>query len=287
MPRIKRWFPVSHDINRDPEIVQLCRKFGLTGLRCWLEILSIADRNDGVLPGRWDDYPRILAGAIQSQSKHVRPVCDWLSLSGVTPGHSPVRPWVTVGSQGGSIVTNYWKYHRTEERNPVPSEPDLTRPDLRSSFYKNKKKQDPASPAPSAVLSATPISNNGKGKAGMGRTMHLSPELKEQTDRLYFSDREKYKRVAAWVAEGRAEEFSESDMAETLRQFWPVRDEVEDFWPWCDRVIEAMVEEREREEKRLEFEREEREHERRKAAERDFAREWNLAKGIGDAEKKP
>src|SRR4051794_5006102 len=53
MPRIKRWFPVSHDINRDPEFCELSRRFGATGIRVWLELLSIADRNDGDVPGSY------------------------------------------------------------------------------------------------------------------------------------------------------------------------------------------------------------------------------------------
>lgn len=33
MPIPKRWFPVSRDINDDPEFEELCNKFGIAGVR--------------------------------------------------------------------------------------------------------------------------------------------------------------------------------------------------------------------------------------------------------------
>lgn len=51
MPRIKRWFPVSHDINGDPEVWELTTTFGDWLLPVWLEILSITDRAEGELIG--------------------------------------------------------------------------------------------------------------------------------------------------------------------------------------------------------------------------------------------
>src|SRR6266576_595692 len=79
MPRVKRWFPVSHDINTDIEVWELTDQFGLTGLRAWLEILSIADRNDGELPGTWELYPRMLAARCKSTTRHLVGVCQFIS----------------------------------------------------------------------------------------------------------------------------------------------------------------------------------------------------------------
>lgn len=118
MPRIKRWFPVSHDINADTEVWELTDKFGLTGLRAWLEILSIADRNDGELPGQWSLYPSLLAARCKSTTRHLVGVCQFTTR------------WLVVDSEGTARVANYWKYHRTPEQKPVPSEPDQTEPDL-------------------------------------------------------------------------------------------------------------------------------------------------------------
>lgn len=55
MPRIRRWFHVSHDINNDPEVWELTDTFGDWFLRVWLQMLSIGDRNEGYIKGdvRW------------------------------------------------------------------------------------------------------------------------------------------------------------------------------------------------------------------------------------------
>ena len=51
MPKIRHWHNVSHDFNRDPEVRELRRRFGDWMALVWLEMLSIADRNDGKVPG--------------------------------------------------------------------------------------------------------------------------------------------------------------------------------------------------------------------------------------------
>jgi hypothetical protein len=46
MPRPKRWFHVSQDINYDSEFELLCKKFGLGGVRFFLQVMSILDKTD-------------------------------------------------------------------------------------------------------------------------------------------------------------------------------------------------------------------------------------------------
>lgn len=71
-------------------------------------------------------------------------------------------------------------------------------------------------------------------------SMNLSPELKEQTDRLYNSDPVKFKRVAAWVAQGRKHGYLEADMAAALREFWDYR-QIDEWYPYLDTVLERVV----------------------------------------------
>lgn len=111
-----RYFPVSQDINADPEVWELTDRFGDRALRVWLEILSIADRNNGYLPGLWINYPSILAGRCKSTARHLREVCEW------------VTRWLEVDSQGVARVRNYSKYHKTRAENRPP--PNLTKPNL-------------------------------------------------------------------------------------------------------------------------------------------------------------
>ena len=59
MPRIRRWHPVSHDLNRDTEVRELRKRFGDWMALVWLEMLSIADRNEGVIPGAPEDLAEL------------------------------------------------------------------------------------------------------------------------------------------------------------------------------------------------------------------------------------
>jgi hypothetical protein len=107
------YFPVSQDINADLEVWELTDRFGVTGIRAWLEVLSIADRNNGVLPGLWSEYPRLLAARCQSTTKHLVGVCQFITR------------WLTVDSQGTARVTKYAKYHKIRaERSTAPNPPN-------------------------------------------------------------------------------------------------------------------------------------------------------------------
>jgi len=61
MPRIRRWFPVSQDINSDPEVWIMRESIGEKALSIWLEFLSIADRNEGFLLSRTTRPEAIIA----------------------------------------------------------------------------------------------------------------------------------------------------------------------------------------------------------------------------------
>ena len=123
MPRIKRWFPVSHDINSDPEVWTMRREIGEKSLSIWLEMLSIADRNESELPGDYQALVRSIAGKCQATVRTVSAVYEFAKS----------RLWLE--SQPTLKVANYWKYHRPQERKPLPggnkssSPPILTRPD--------------------------------------------------------------------------------------------------------------------------------------------------------------
>ena len=126
MPRIRRWYPVSHDFNRDREVQELRRQFGQWMGYVWLEMLSEADRNEGLIKGSREEIARGLA---------------WLSLSN-RPSYSllPIvhalgymvdKGWVEECT-AGLLVRNYPRYHRHREQ--VESQPGTlpgpTRPDL-------------------------------------------------------------------------------------------------------------------------------------------------------------
>lgn len=136
MPRIKRWFPVSQDIHADPEFWELRDTFGDRAGFVWLEILSIADRNGGDLPGQWESYPTLLAARCRSTRTRLRVVCNWL------------QRWLALDSEGHARIANYWKYHRTEERKPIPTRESIRSLPSEPSEPSNPKKdiEEPTNP---------------------------------------------------------------------------------------------------------------------------------------------
>ena len=111
MPRVTQSFPVSQDIHSDVELWELRDAFGDRAGFVWLEILAIAKRNGGRLPGRWDSYPILLASRCRSTASKVRAILVWLT----TPRSNGVRPpcsWVTVDSNNIARVTKWLKYNR-------------------------------------------------------------------------------------------------------------------------------------------------------------------------------
>ena len=121
MPRIKRWFPVSHDINSDPEIWAMRREIGEKSLSIWLEMLSISDRNESELPGDCQELIRSIAGKCQATIRTVTAVLDF-AIS---------RLWLTYHPT--LRTTKYWNYHKKREPNKAPiGEPTGSPPTLPS-----------------------------------------------------------------------------------------------------------------------------------------------------------
>ncbi len=68
---------------------------------------------------------------------------------------------------------------------------------------------------------------------------NLEPELKEIADKVYFSDTVKFKKLIVWIEQGRKFGALESDMAETLRQFWDYRF-IDEWYPYLDSILEKV-----------------------------------------------
>ncbi len=90
MPSVKRWFHLNQELNRDPEFREYAKKFGLGGVRFWLEALAILDRTDNFWDLRRGFDLGLLAGScetkrhiIQGSYEHLRDI-NWLRV-GVDP----------------------------------------------------------------------------------------------------------------------------------------------------------------------------------------------------------
>lgn len=108
MPIPKRWFPVSRDINDDPEFEELCNKFGIAGVRIFLEIFAILDKTENV----WR-----ISGEIQ---KTVGRKCGTnQKIVGKVLKYFQEKDWVTLQALPNNCFAysarNYWKYHRNRD----------------------------------------------------------------------------------------------------------------------------------------------------------------------------
>ena len=120
MPRIRRWHPVSHDLNGDPEVWELTDRFGDRALRVWLEILSITDRTSGVLRGHREYIESTIGARCRMAPKTIKRILDY----------ALEKSWLL--SDGILRTRNYSEFHRNREpkkppvgneKGSLPSEP--------------------------------------------------------------------------------------------------------------------------------------------------------------------
>lgn len=129
MPRIRRWHNISHDLNGDPEVWELTDTFGDRALRVWLEMLSIADRNTGEIPGAGSPaLDGVLARRSRMTRQRVASMWPWLRE----------KLWIVPADTGelsanGQLTVlrtrNYEKYHPSRDTNKIPQE-ELTSEDV-------------------------------------------------------------------------------------------------------------------------------------------------------------
>src|SRR6185437_2993088 len=157
MPTITRWFNVSHDINADPEMWELREQFTDRAAMIWLECLSIADRNSGVVGPSSDHTRNQLASKCRTSRAKVLAVIEWClshgwlkvgprpNLDSTSAGPRPNLDRAKTGPASDQClqVTKWAKYnkHRGVKNSPSePSEPTL--PNQTKPKKKKKKNVD-------------------------------------------------------------------------------------------------------------------------------------------------
>lgn len=148
-------------------------------------------------------------------------------------------------------------------------------------FLKKENPNSSASPTPSVGLKT---SDKKTREERFMASMNLIPELKKETDRLYGSDPVKFKRLAAWVAQGRKYRHLETDMAEALRQFWDYR-AIDDWYPYLDKLLDKVEKDRGAAESDREHERLKRETEELGRTARSSGPVLSVVRGLSDAKK--
>ena len=121
MARYKRYFPVSHDINYDPEVWALTEEFGDRALRFVLEIFSLLDQKN--------NYLMITPHLMKSLARTLRQSLAkcWRIL-----GQMVANGWLIVlktfadGSPSAVSARNYMEFHRSRIRNGDEKVPKLS-----------------------------------------------------------------------------------------------------------------------------------------------------------------
>ncbi len=121
---MSRYFPVSHELNSDPEVWEFTDEFGDRSLRIWLEILRImdAEKNHWKVVKGWDS---VISRKVRQTPATVRSAVGWM----LARGWLVVRQPSASGSPEVIGVRNYTKFRKiAAERTPSPNltEPKLT-----------------------------------------------------------------------------------------------------------------------------------------------------------------
>ena len=109
MPRIKRWAPIAHFINRDPEFRRLRQETADWMGYVWLEMLFIADQNEGEIKGKVET----IADSLSYISLRKRPSLSSKCI--VNALHLMEEfGWIVIETNR-VLVTKYAEYHKTRD----------------------------------------------------------------------------------------------------------------------------------------------------------------------------
>lgn len=207
MPRIRRYFPCSQGLNRDPEVRRLKKECGLTGFSMWLEILAQTDPTEGFWKGSERDIGSILAGSCESNTRGAAKLLQWVADIG----------WIDWqrGSENGHrydlFVVNHANYHGgrekkntspRESKQPLPSEP--SRPSEPSKFK---------DPAPAADLL-----NKERGK--------IQTEIEVEVKQLVTKCPDIAEELGRWLRHAYRKKLPAAVILEALRKSAPYLDSV-------------------------------------------------------------
>ena len=124
MPRPKRYTPISHDFNRDPEVRECRKRFGDWIALAWMECLAIGDRNDGIVRGTVEQIAEQLAPI--SLQKYLKPSAKTAQMF---LKYAADLGWIRVESTQ-IVIVNHMKYHNLPVRKQEHSYPNLSEPNL-------------------------------------------------------------------------------------------------------------------------------------------------------------
>jgi len=102
------WHRISHEFNRDPEIRSLREQYHDWMALVWIEMLSQADRHEGVIKGTYDEIALQLAYISNSKRPSTAVKCIRNALDFMEE-----RQWITRQSES-VLVVKYPEYHTNQ-----------------------------------------------------------------------------------------------------------------------------------------------------------------------------
>ena len=201
MPQIVRWFRVTQDVNQDPEMWELREQFGDRAGFIWLEMLSIADRNKGIVGPASDQTRNQLASKCRSSRTKVGLILDWCRVKG----------WLS--SDTHWRVAKWLKYNGS--RKLIADSPIL---------------DSPSPPYPKIKNEASPVDNSKNG--------HEEQPWKPVADRIFKSDPQRFLKLIVWIKDSLKEQYSPLAVATALMDFesQDKKQPIDKWWPYLDKV---------------------------------------------------
>lgn len=133
MPRIRRHYPASHALNRDPEFIELRRRFADWMGYVWHEMLAWGDRTEGELKGNLGQIADTLAPI--SLQKYLKPAADRIQNA---LKYMEECEWIEI-KKDRIVIVNFAEFHKTRGEKENPNGNNLSSPlpsDLPSDLYK-------------------------------------------------------------------------------------------------------------------------------------------------------
>ncbi len=178
MPSPKRWFHLNRDINDDPEFDELCRQFGVAGIRVFLEVMGTIDKTENewrvgeAIESEWKVSERIerhLAKKCRTKLNITHKILQWMFQ----------QSWIIVATlpDKSSIITapNYRKYNKNwvQKWELSESPPFLAFPCLSK---EEKKKEE-------GVVNSVNSGDLDNEKLETLNVFFITPELREWNER--------------------------------------------------------------------------------------------------------
>jgi len=216
VPNIKRYGPLAHGFNRDPQVRELRKKYADWMGYVWQELTLIADLNGGVVTGTPEQIGESLAYISLTKRPSLSAKCITNAL-----GFMEKCGWIAVQTDR-VLVLNYLKYHPKETVKKVPT-------NEQTNEQTNEVKNQDAKGDAKGVVSNLVFQPTG-----------LNPLIKEVADRIFLSNRPKFAKLIVWIKEAQKEKYRDDVIATALMDFERYASRIDNWWKYLDGILNRV-----------------------------------------------